>query len=100
LPPTTAEPSWTITSAPIENWSAALDHLREFGADGAVDESDEGVEVTVEIASFLVAKDGRVAAGMALHDFEDGDAEALYFDHDAETIRVEGGDVSYEFRKP
>ncbi|WP_135852342.1 hypothetical protein [Halorussus salinus] len=85
---------------PIEDWTAVADHLREFAADGAVDESDEGIEVTVGSATFFVTKDGRVAAGMPLHDFEDGGVDALYFDHDTEAIRVEGGDVSYEFRKP
>ncbi|WP_128477261.1 hypothetical protein [Halorussus pelagicus] len=85
---------------PIEDWNAVADHLREFGAGGELAESDEGIEVTVGSATLLVTKDGRVAAGMPLHDFEDGAVEALYFDHDAETVRVEGGDVSYEFRKP
>jgi len=84
----------------IENWNAIVDHLREFAAGGEVSESDEGIEITVGSATFLVTRDGRVAAGMPLHDFEDGGVEALYFDHDAEAIRVEGGDLSYEFRKP
>jgi hypothetical protein len=86
--------------ASIENWNAITDHLREFAADGEVSESDEGIEITVGSATFLVTKDGRVSAGMPLHDFEEGGVEALYFDHDREAIRVEGGDLSYEFRKP
>jgi hypothetical protein len=85
---------------PIEEWTLVADHLREFAGDGEVDESDEGIEVTVGSATLLVTKDGRVTAGMPLHDFEDGGVDALYFDHDADAIRVEGGDVSYEFRKP
>jgi len=84
----------------IDDWPAVVDHLREFAGDGEVDESDERVEVTVGSASFLVTKDGRVEAGMPLHDFEDGEIEALYFDHDRGTVRVEDGDRSYEFRKP
>jgi hypothetical protein len=40
-----------------------------------------------------------VDAGMPLHDF-DGTADALHFDHDAGTIRIERGDVTYEFRRP
>ncbi len=85
---------------PIEEWDLVADHLRKFATGGEVDESDEGIEVTVGSATLLVTKDGRVAAGMLLHDFEDGGVEALYFDHDADAVRVEGGDVSYEFRKP
>jgi len=84
----------------IENWHTVADHLREFAAGGEVSESGEGIEVTVGSATLLVTKDGRVSAGMPLHDFEDGGVEALYFDHDREAIRVEGGDLSYEFRKP
>ncbi|WP_137286438.1 hypothetical protein [Halorussus salinisoli] len=85
---------------PVEDWNAIADHLREIAADGEVSESGEGIEITVGSATFLVTKDGRVSAGMPLHDFEDGGVEALYFDHDADAIRVEGGDLSYEFRKP
>jgi hypothetical protein len=85
---------------PLSDWGAVADHLREFGADGEVSESDEGIEVRVGSATFLVARDGRIAAGMPLHDFEEGEVEALYFDHDREAIRVEDGDRSYEFRKP
>lgn len=85
---------------PIENWHALADHLREFAAGGEVNESGEGIEVTVGSATFLVTKDGRVSAGMPFHDFEDGGVDALYFDHERDAIRVEGGDLSYEFRKP
>ena len=84
----------------IEDWTVIVSHLREFGEGGEVSESGEGIEVTVGNATFLVTKDGRVSAGMPLHDFEDGGVEALYFDHDREAVRVEGGDLSYEFRKP
>lgn len=86
--------------ATIDNWTAIADHLREFAADGKVSESAEGIEITVGSATFLVTKDGRVSAGMPLHDFEEGGVEALYFDHDHEAIRVESGDRAYEFRKP
>jgi hypothetical protein len=84
----------------IEDWTAIVSHLREFAEGGDISESGEGIEVTVGSATLLVTKDGRVAAGMPLHDFEEGGVEALYFDHDADAIRVESGDRSYEFRKP
>ncbi|MFC4448753.1 hypothetical protein [Halorussus aquaticus] len=85
---------------PVEDWADVTDHLRELAADGEVSESDEGVEITVGSATFLVTKDGRVSAGMPLHDFEDGEVEVLYFDHDRGAVRVENGDRSYEFRAP
>ena len=85
---------------PIEDWNSVAEHLRELAGDGEADESDEGVEITVGSATFFVAKDGRVAAGTAIHDFEDGSVEALYFDHDREAVRVEDADRSYEFRRP
>ena len=37
---------------------------------------------------------------LPLHEFEDGGVDALYVDHDRDRIRIEGGDLSYEFRKP
>ena len=49
-------------------------------------------------ARFHVARDGRVDAGMPLHDF-DGHADALLLDPAAGRIRV-AGSVSYEFRFP
>ena len=85
---------------PLEPWSAVADNLREFAADGEVSESGEGIEITVGSATLLVAKDGRVAAEMPFHEFEAGDVDALYFDHDRGAVRVEAGDVSYEFRRP
>lgn len=84
----------------IEDWDALADHVRRFAEDDEVSESGEGIEVTVGTARFSVTKDGRVSAGMPLHDFEDGGVEALYFDHERGAVRVEGGDRSYEFRKP
>ena len=84
----------------LEPWSGVADTLREFAAEGEVSESGEGIELTFEGATFLVARDGRVSAEMALHEFEAGDVDALYFDHDRGAVRVEPGDVSYEFRRP
>lgn len=86
---------------PISDWRAVEDHLREFVREGGeVAESAERIEVRVGNASFSVTRDGIVTAGMALHDFEDGGVEALYFDHERERIRIESGDSSYVFRRP
>lgn len=86
---------------PVENWDALVDHLKRFAGDcGDVAESGEGVEITVGSGTFLVTRDGRVQAGMPLHDFEDDEVEALYFDHEDDAIRVEGGGRTYEFRRP
>ena len=41
---------------PIEDWNAVTDHLRAFAADGEVDESRQGIEITVGRATFLVTK--------------------------------------------
>ncbi|USZ69493.1 hypothetical protein NGM10_07095 [Halorussus salilacus] len=85
---------------PLDDWASVRTHLRDFAEGGAVTESDEGIAVTVGSARFSVTRDGRVEAGMPLHDFEDGGVEALYFDRAHDRIRVEGGEVSYEFRRP
>ncbi|WP_435180851.1 hypothetical protein [Halorussus sp. AFM4] len=85
---------------PLEPWSAVADHLRAFAAEGEASESGEGIEIAVGDSTFLVARDGRVRAEMPLHEFEAGDVDALYFDHDRGAVRVEAGDVSYKFRKP
>ncbi|NHN48346.1 hypothetical protein G9464_12160 [Halostella sp. JP-L12] len=85
---------------PIADWAAVEDHLRRFAEGGELSRSDEGVAVTVGSARLTVTRDGRVEAGMPLHEFEDGGVEALYVDHDGGRIRIEGGDRSYEFRKP
>ncbi|UPV76074.1 hypothetical protein M0R89_08455 [Halorussus limi] len=85
---------------PVGDWSDVTEHLRELAGDGEASESDEGIEITVGNATFLVTRDGRVSAEMPLHDFEDGEVEVLYFDHDRGAVRVEDGDRSYEFRAP
>ncbi|PSP54907.1 hypothetical protein BRC82_07855 [Halobacteriales archaeon QS_1_67_19] len=84
----------------VSDWPALTDHLRDFAGDGEVSESAEGIEVTVGSARFEITRDGRVAAGMPRHDFEDDAVEALYFDHDRGAVRVESGGRSYEFRRP
>lgn len=84
----------------LDDWASVEDHLREFAEDGEITESDDGIAVTVGNARFSVTRDGRVEAGMPLHGFEDGGVDALYFDRAHDRIRIEGGDLSYEFRKP
>ncbi len=37
---------------------------------------------------------------MPLHEYADDGVDALYVEHERGRIRIEGGDRSYEFRRP
>jgi hypothetical protein len=78
---------------------AVEDHLRRFADTGRVDAAGERIFAEMDSASFSVGRDGKVSAGMPLHDFE-AVADVLLFDHDGGAIVVRGDDFDYEFRRP
>ncbi|MFB6139521.1 MAG: hypothetical protein ABEJ26_03695 [Halosimplex sp.] len=74
--------------------------LVRFAGPDAVSGRDDGALVASGVTHVAVRPDGRVEAGMPLHEFA-GAPDRLVFDHDAGEVRVaaEGG-VSYAFRRP
>lgn len=91
----------------LDDWDAVCDELRRFGESGDVTSGDDRIRSDFGSARLELSKDGRVAAGMPLHDFERegeeferaGDAE-LVVDHDAGALTVDAADVTYTFRRP
>ena len=85
---------------PLSDWDRVADGLRTFAAGAPVTETDEGLRVAFRSAHVEVTRDGRVEAGMPLHDLAAGDATAVAFDHDAGELHVRGAGVEYTFRRP
>lgn len=93
----------------IDDWDAVRDELRRFGEVGDVTTGEDRIRLDFGSARLELSKDGRVAAGMPLHDFEreregeelgrEGDVE-LVVDHDAGALTVDAADVTYTFRRP
>lgn len=86
-----------VERVPLSDWNAVESNLRRFA--GEVDASDARLISRMGVARFTVTRDGRVTAGMPLHDF-DGRADSLVFDHDVGAIRVERAGSTYVFRRP
>ncbi|WP_458187731.1 hypothetical protein [Haladaptatus sp. NG-WS-4] len=86
-----------VVRVPLTEWDEVESHLRRFAGD--VDASDSKLVTRMGVARFAVTRDGRVTAGMPLHDF-DGRADSLVFDHDAGAIRIERAGSTYVFRRP
>ncbi|WP_458206784.1 hypothetical protein [Haladaptatus sp. NG-SE-30] len=86
-----------VERVPLSDWDAVESHLRRFA--GNVDASDSKLVSRMGVARFAVTRDGRVTAGMPLHDF-DGRADSLIFDHNRGAIRIERAGSTYVFRRP
>lgn len=91
----------------LDDWDAVRDELRRFGESGDVTTDDDRTRIDFGSARLELSRDGRVSAGMPLHDFDregeaferEGDVE-LVVDHDAGTLTVDADDVTYTFRRP
>lgn len=81
---------------PVAEWDRLADRLGAFDAD--VTETEAGLTLERGSARFHVARDGRIEAGMPLHEF-DGRVDALLLDPEGGRLRIADG-VDYEFRLP
>ena len=92
--------SSTDDAIPLTDWGQVESALR--GLDGTVTASDDRLELRSGSARFAVTRDGKVDAGMPLHDLQTDDVVALTFDHERPAIRLETAEdgVRYEFRVP
>lgn len=81
----------------VSDWNRVLESLQDWagGADVTVD--DDHARVEFATAQFTIHRDGRVSAGMPLHDV-DATASTLKFDEDA--IHVRGEALAYTFVRP
>jgi hypothetical protein len=85
---------------PLSAFDRVTEELRAF-ADGApLTETDDAVRVAFENARVEVTRDGRVEAGMPLHDLAAVDATAVAVDHEAGELRVRAEGVAYTIRRP
>lgn len=95
-----SDDSTTDDAIPLADWDRVEAALREL--DGTVTASDGRLELQSGSARFAVNRDGRVEAGMPLHDLSTENVSALAVDHDRGAIRLvtDDGGVAYEFRVP
>ena len=84
---------------PIDEWDSLRTALQEF-CRGRVEADDGVLECNTGGARFAVHRDGRVEAGMPLHEFGRGGVESIGFDHDQGELLVVGSDLRYVFRHP
>lgn len=82
---------------PLSEWNRLIDHLRRWAGDADVTTDDQHACVQFTTAQFTVYRDGRVDAGMPLHEV-DAAASELVFDSDA--VHVQGEGLAYTFRRP
>jgi hypothetical protein len=94
------DPNDTSDSIPLTDWHRIESALRDLH--GTVTASDDRIELQSGSARFAVTRDGRVEAGMPLHDLTTGSVTALEFDHERSAIRLVTDDeeTAYEFRIP
>jgi hypothetical protein len=87
-------------AVPLTDWNRIAAELRTL--DGTVTETGDRIELRAGSATFAVTRDGRVEAGMPLHDLNTGSVTGLAVDHGRGAIRLvtDDGDVEYEFRVP
>ncbi|MFC5365723.1 hypothetical protein [Salinirubrum litoreum] len=87
-------------AVPLTDWRRVESALRDL--DGTVTATDDRIELRSGSARFAVTRDGRVEAGMPLHDLTTGRVTALAVDHDRGAIRLvtDDGEMAYEFRLP
>jgi hypothetical protein len=92
--------SSTEDAIPLTDWERVESELREL--DGTVTASDDRLELQSGSARFAVDRDGKVDAGMPLHDLTTENVTGLAVDHDRGAIRLvtDDGEVTYEFRVP
>lgn len=85
---------------PLSDWDRLEAELRELH--GTVTASDDRIELKSGSARFAVTRDGRVEAGMPLHDLTTGSVTALAVDDERGAIRLVTDDeeTAYEFRIP
>jgi len=92
-------------SVRVAAFDALIDALRSWCEAGGGEFRLETVDRAVcefDRATFAVTREGRVDAGMPLHEFE-GRADRLVFAGDpasADAVRVVGPDVAYVYRRP
>lgn len=86
---------------PLDDWTGLVAALERFGGNGSLDQTDTEITIRTGSAHVTVARDGTVATGMPLHDFETT-VDALYIDFEQGRIQIrdETRDLSYEFRRP
>jgi hypothetical protein len=85
---------------PLSQWDTLADELRRFGRGGDVTVTADRIRIDFGSAHVAVTRDGTLTTGMPLHDFAHDDAAAVVLDHDAGTLAVDAGGVSYTFRRP
>ncbi len=95
----------TATAVPVTDFDALRDRLREWceagGGEFAVESGDDSRRAVCRFpaagATFAVSDDGAVDGGMPLHGFE---GRATHVAFEGATLRVEGPDLSYVYRRP
>ncbi|AGB16816.1 hypothetical protein Halru_2230 [Halovivax ruber XH-70] len=84
----------------LRDWDALVEELRRFGESGDVTADADSIRLNFGAGSVELERGGHVSTGMALHTFEyDGDA-SIVVDHDAGSLTIESGSVTYTFRRP
>jgi hypothetical protein len=101
---------------PIDDWERVLANAERFaGERGEVAETDTGVTCGFGNARVEIRRDGRVNAGMPLHDVTNAEADRLRFEHANGALVAIGGErrdddrdggsgeddrFTYTFRRP
>ncbi|MFC3958059.1 hypothetical protein [Halovivax cerinus] len=84
----------------LGDWDPLVEELRRFGATGDVTADDDSIHLSFGTGSVALERSGHVSTGMALHTFEyDGDVN-IVVDHEAGSLTIDSGSVTYTFRRP
>jgi hypothetical protein len=86
-------------SIPIAEWERLEGALRAW-CDGPVEADDAAIDCRAGAARFRVTRDGRVEAGMPLHELSREGVDAVGVDPDGRALLLSGEGVRYVFRHP
>jgi hypothetical protein len=84
---------------PVDDFDRLADRLRAW-CDGPVEVGADRIRCAAGAARFAVTRDGRVEAGMPLHDLAREGVERVGFDPDGRTLVLSGPGFRYRFRHP
>ncbi|MFC6835141.1 hypothetical protein [Halomarina ordinaria] len=84
----------------LGEWDRVVDALDRFARSGTVTAGADAVRADFGSASLELARDGRVDAGMPLHEFSTTGEVTLHFDFEAGELTVADEGLRYTFRRP
>lgn len=83
----------------LTEWTRLERALRDW-CDGPVTADDDRIDCRPGVARFTITRDGRLEAGMPLHELEREGVASIGVDRDARELLVSGEGVRYVFRHP